>query len=72
MLKTFIGSLAVVTLSAASLGADERTADVSTWRWHVNSIIDSQRARETPAALDRVAFQQDYERYSATGLPEAK
>ena len=69
MLKPLIGSLALVTLGASALGADEASPDISTWRWRVNAIINQKEAG--PAAFMTADFDQRYERYSVTGMPEA-
>ena len=64
-----VGYAAGVTEVATGPGMD----DPSTWRWHVSSILAAQggtasRHAETVAA----AFNQRYERYTPSGLPQAR
>jgi hypothetical protein len=71
MLKPFVLSLALTGLGATAMGADAPSPEASTWRWQVSMILDAQRENPRAAATaDSLAFDQRYERYSATGLPE--
>jgi hypothetical protein len=68
-----VGYAAGVSQVATGPGAD----DPSTWRWHVSSILNSQRDAsrwrgETVGLLDAQAFNQRYERYTPLGLPQGR
>jgi hypothetical protein len=72
MIRPFLLSLALSCFGANAVAADPVQSDVSTWRWSVSVILDRQRnADPPPPADDTVAFVQHYERFSATGSPEA-
>lgn len=71
MYKPFLLSLALSSLGAGALGADQTPSDVSVWRWSVSAILDSQRASAGVGALPADVFGQRYQRYSVVGLPEA-
>ena len=73
MLRPFLLSLVPLVLVGGGLGAAEPTADVSTWRWSVNAILEAQRASPTNAGDVRAeTCDQRYrhQRYSPAGLPE--
>ncbi len=71
MLRPFLLSLVLTGLGASSLGADQATSDVSTWRWSVSTILDAQHASTSGVgAAPADAFGQRYRRYSPSGLPE--
>ena len=51
------------------------TDDLSTWRWHVSSILAGQssassQGMETIDVLAAEAFNQRYQRYTPMGLPQ--
>src|ERR1700727_1003247 len=68
-----VGYAAGVTEVATGLSQD----DLSTWRWHVSSILAAQgdtasRGMETIGVLGAEAFNQRYERYTPLGLPQPR
>lgn len=64
-----VGYAAGVTEVATGPG----TGDPSTWRWHVSSILASQGdTASRPAETVAAAFNQRYERYTPSGLPQAR
>ena len=69
MLKPLCVSLAFTAFGASTLGADEASPDISTWRWRVSALVEPQPADANPAAA--AGFAQKYERYSINGVPDA-
>lgn len=69
MLKPLCLSLALVALGATTLGADEASPNISTWRWRVSALVEPQSHDTTRVAMG--GFDQRYERYSTSGAPEA-
>jgi hypothetical protein len=68
-----VGYAAGVTEVATGASTD----DLSTWRWHVSSILAAQgdtasRGMETIGVLGAEAFNQRYERYTPLGLPQPR
>jgi hypothetical protein len=68
-----VGYAAGVTEVATGPSTDE----LSTWRWHVSSILAAQgdtasRGMETIGVLGAEAFNQRYERYTPLGLPQPR
>jgi hypothetical protein len=77
MLRLFLLSLVALGASAASADQEPQPtnistqADISTWRWHVNTILDAQRNQATPLPPVSLAdsFDQRYQRYEGAGQP---
>ena len=71
MLRTFLLSLALSSLTVSVVGADEALVKPDTWRYSVSRILaDQQKRPERTQTASAETFRQQYERYGATGLPE--
>src|SRR5271166_4128506 len=68
-----VGGGASYATGVTEIGVDSQTSDPSTWRWHVNAILDDQRksSLETAGWHGPGVFDQRFERYSPQGRPEA-
>jgi hypothetical protein len=74
---TAIGGGVGYAAGVSEVATGPSTDDPSTWRWHVSSILSTQgdatsRLTETVGVLDAQAFNQRYERYTPTGLPQTR
>jgi len=69
-----VGGGASYATGVTEVGVDSQTSDPSTWRWHVNAILDDQRksSLETAGWHGPGVFDQRFERYSPQGRPEAQ
>ena len=69
MLRQFLTSLAMIGAYATAVGSEEKAPDIATWRWHVDGILEVQRA-DAPLTIGDYDFRQQYERFTANGMPE--
>jgi hypothetical protein len=74
---TAIGGGVGYAAGVTEVGTGPSTDDLSTWRWHVSSILAAQgdmtsRGMETNGVLGTEAFNQRYERYTPLGLPQPR
>ncbi len=74
---TAIGGGVGYAAGVSEVATGPSTDDPSTWRWHVSSILSAQgdttsRLMETVGVFDAQAFNQRYERYTPTGLPQTR
>ncbi|THD46668.1 MAG: hypothetical protein E7774_05825 [Bradyrhizobium sp.] len=71
MLRLFLLSLVALGASAASADQEPQPTDISTWRWHVSTILDAQRDQAKPSQPVSIAdsFDQRYQRYEGDGQP---
>jgi len=76
MLKPVVMSLVLSGLGPTAVGANAADSDIATWRWRVSALLEAQHADPSPltmlGALDARDFGQQYERYSASGAPDAR
>lgn len=75
MPKPLVMAIVILGLGAGRVGADEPSLNPTTWRYTISAILDAQRAGavvpQSVGAVSGADFGQRYERYSATGQPEA-
>jgi hypothetical protein len=74
---TAIGGGVGYAAGVTEVATGPSTDDLSTWRWHVSSILAAQgdtasRGMETIGVLGAEAFNQRYERYTPLGLPQPR
>ena len=75
---TAIGGGVGYAAGVTEVATGPTTDDLSTWRWHVSSILAAQgdtrtsRGMETVGVLDAEAFNQRYERFTPLGLPQLR
>jgi hypothetical protein len=76
LVLTAVGVSASYAQGITSVGRDPVVSDPSTWRWQVSSILGNQQRPPSESALIEAsrtdAFDQRYQRYSVTGLPEGR
>ena len=77
LVLSIIGGSACYAAGITELGTEPSTADPSTWRWQVSSILADQGDKAagpvaTLGALDADAFDQRYERYTPLGVPDPR
>ena len=76
LMLTAVGGSASYATGLAEM--DKGTAaDPSTWRWHVSSILESQKEPSngliaTVGAIDAFQLSERYQRYSPSGRPERR
>jgi hypothetical protein len=70
MLRQVLTSLAMISLHATTVGGDVQAPDIATWRWHVDGILDVQRA-EPMVTVGAYDIGQQYQRFEPNGMPEA-
>ena len=76
LMLTAVGGSASYATGIAEIDRDG-SADPSTWRWHVSSILESQKSLSigpiaTIGAMDAFQLSERYQRYSPSGRPERR
>ncbi len=75
MPKPFVMALAILGFGVSGVGADQPSSNPSTWRYAISTILQAQRAdarfSDAVGSVAAADFGQRYQRYSATGQPEA-